>query len=129
VAERELTQDRRSAITALESLKAVGVRLAIDDFGAAASPLAKLRELPIDTLKLHSSFVGDLGDSPRAASLLAALLELGHALGLEVVAKGVETEAQLAQLRELGCDAAQGYALGHPVTEDQVYDMLLAEVA
>ena len=113
----------------LERLKAIGVRIAIDDFGAAASPLAKLRELPIDTLKLHRSFVADLGRSPEAASLLGALLELGHALGLEVVAKGVETPAQLAQLRTLGCDAAQGYALGHPVTADQIDDMLLAEVA
>ena len=129
VAQRDLAEDPGSAITALESLKAVGVRIAIDDFGAGVWPLAKLRELPIDTLKLHSSFVADLDRSPRAASLLAALLELGHALGLEVVAKGVETEAQLAQLRELSCDAVQGYALMHPVTEDQVHDMLLAEVA
>ena len=129
VAERELAADPEPVVGVLERLKAIGVRIAIDDFGAAASPLAKLRELPIDTLKLHRSFVADLGRSPQAASLLGALLELGHALGLEVVAKGVETPAQLAQLRTLGCDAAQGYALGHPVTADQIDDMLLAEVA
>ncbi len=129
VAERELAEDPGPAITAFESLKAIGVRIAIDDFGAGALPLAQLRELPIDTLKLHSSFVADLDGSPRAASVLAALLELGHALGLEIVAKGVETEAHLAQLRELSCDAVQGYALAPPMTEDQVHDMLLAHAA
>ncbi|MBV9337727.1 MAG: EAL domain-containing protein [Solirubrobacterales bacterium] len=127
--ERALSEDPGSVITAFEHLKAVGVRIAIDDFGAGALPLAKLRGWPIDALKLHSSFVADLDSSPRAASLLAALLDLGHALGLQVVAKGVETQAQLAQLRVLRCDAVQGYALMAPVTADQVHDMLLAAVA
>ncbi len=66
---------------------------------------------------------------PENASLVGALVELGHALGLNVIAEGVETDAQLEQLRELGCDAAQGYAIGRPVSEEQFEALLVAEVA
>jgi diguanylate cyclase (GGDEF)-like protein len=129
VAEAELAADHDAAISALEKLKRTGVRLAIDDFGAGASSLGRLRELPIDALKIHESFVAGLGASPAHASVLSALVELGHALGLDVVAEGVETEAQLEQLRALGCDAAQGYAIGRPVSGEQMDGLLVAEVA
>ena len=105
------------------------MRIAIDDFAASASPLSKLRELPIDALKIHPSFIARVEASPEDASVLGALVELGHALGLAVIAEGVETEGQLEQVRELGCDAAQGYAIGRPVSEEQLEASLLAEVA
>jgi diguanylate cyclase (GGDEF)-like protein len=129
VAEAELADDPEAAIHALEKLKATGVRIAIDDFGTGASPLARLRELPIDALKIHESFVAGLGTSPEDTAFMGSLIELGHALGLDVVAEGVETEAQLEQLRELGCDAAQGYAIGRPVSQEQFEAALVAEVA
>ena len=84
------------------------MRLALGDFGSGAAPFSHLRELPIDALKIHESFVRALGESEEDASIVSALVELGHALGLGVVAEGVETEAQLEQLRELGCDARPG---------------------
>jgi EAL domain-containing protein (putative c-di-GMP-specific phosphodiesterase class I) len=129
VAESELAEEPEAAIGALEKLKATGVRIAIDDFGSGASPIARLRELPIDALKIHESFIAELGASPEDSSIVGALVELGHALGLDVVAEGVETEAQLEQLRELGCDAAQGYAIARPVSDEQVEAMLVAEIA
>jgi EAL domain-containing protein (putative c-di-GMP-specific phosphodiesterase class I) len=129
IAESAVVDDPETAIGALERLKATGVMIALDDFGSGASSLSKLRELPIDALKIHESFISPIAGSPQDASLLRALVELGHALGLAVVAEGVETKAQLDQLRELGCDSAQGYAVGHPVSEDQLENLLLAEVA
>jgi diguanylate cyclase (GGDEF)-like protein len=129
VGEAELADDPDATIHALETLKATGVRIAIDDFGAGAAPLSRLRELPIDALKIHQSFVAGLGASPEDTALMGSLVELGHALGLVVVAKGVETDAQLEHLRELGCDAAQGYAIGPPVSHEQLDALLPAVVA
>jgi diguanylate cyclase (GGDEF)-like protein len=128
-AETELAADHDMSISALEKLKATGVRLAIDDFGSGGCALGRLRELPIDALKIHESFVAGLGASPEDALVVGALVELGHALGLDVVAEGVETEAQLEQLRKLGCDGAQGYAIGRPVSGEQLDALLVAEAA
>jgi len=129
IAETELAGDPDRAISALEQLKAVGVRIAIDDFGSGASSLFRLRELPVDVLKIHESFTAGLGASPQGTAVMASLVELGHALGLDVVAEGVETRAQLEQLRHLGCDAVQGHAIGRPVSEEQFETLLLAQVA
>jgi diguanylate cyclase (GGDEF)-like protein len=120
IPEHAVAEDPETAIDALERLKATGVRIALDDFGSGASALSRLRELPLDALKLHESFIAPLGCQPEDASLVGALVDLGHALGLAVVAEGVEHESQIEQLRELGCDAAQGYAIGRPVSEDQL---------
>jgi diguanylate cyclase (GGDEF)-like protein len=117
------------ATAALHALKATGVRITVDDFGVGALSLARLTQLPVDALKIHESFVAGLGGFEESAPLLAALVELGHALGLDVIAKGVESEAQLEQLRELGCDAVQGHAIGRPVTDEEFEAQLLAEVA
>jgi EAL domain-containing protein (putative c-di-GMP-specific phosphodiesterase class I) len=129
IAVHELGEDPTAAVDRLGALKAVGARIAMDDFGASGSALAKLGELPIDALKLHESFIAGIEDSPERASVLAALVELGHALGLAVVVKGVETERQLARVRELGCDAAQGYAIGRPMSEEQLEALLVNEAA
>ena len=129
VAEADLAENPDGAIHVLETLKAIGVRIAIDDFGSGTAPLSRLRELPIDALKIHESLVAGLGASPEDTAFMGSLIELGHSLGLDVVAEGVETEAQLEHLRELGCDAAQGYAIGHPVSEEQLDALLPTAVA
>jgi diguanylate cyclase (GGDEF)-like protein len=127
--ESAVSEDPDAAIATFEALKATGVNIALGDFGRGGSSLSHLTKLPIDALKIHESFIRALGDSDEAASVVLALIELGHALGLGVVADGVQTAAQLKQLRELRCDAAQGDLIGPPVTEEQVEALLVAEVA
>jgi diguanylate cyclase (GGDEF)-like protein len=129
LSESGLAEDPDGAIRALRAVKETGVRITIDDFGVGALSLARLTQFPVDALKIHESFVAGLGGDPENATLLGALVELGHALGLDVIAEGVETEAQLEQLREVGCDAVQGYAIGRPVSEEQLEAVLVAEVA
>jgi diguanylate cyclase (GGDEF)-like protein len=125
----EVTEDtvqHNSELTGrmLESLSEIGVEIAIDDFGMGHSSLASLRDLPVQTLKLHQSFVSSLGRQADETALVGAVVELGHALGLSVVAEGVETDAQLAHLRDLGCDGAQGFLFSRPVPEEEVHELL-----
>jgi EAL domain-containing protein (putative c-di-GMP-specific phosphodiesterase class I) len=108
----------------LDAVTELGVEIAIDDFGMGHSSLASLRDLPVRTLKLHQSFVSSLGREAGEAALVGAMVELGHALGLNVVAEGVETDTQLAHLRDLGCDGAQGFLFSRPVPEDAVHELL-----
>jgi diguanylate cyclase (GGDEF)-like protein len=124
VTEGAVNHNPEAAARMLQALKAVGVQLAIDDFGTGYSSLTELKSLPIDTIKIHESFVSDLGGDPKEAPLVRAVVELGHALGIAVVAEGVETDAQLARLRELGCDGAQGYLFGAPVSEHEAEALL-----
>jgi diguanylate cyclase (GGDEF)-like protein len=116
--------DQQFDIGALAELADLGVNLAIDDFGLGRSSLHDLRELPIDMLKIHQSFVTQLGTGHADGALVGAVVELGHALGLSVVAEGVETDHQLAQLRDLGCDGAQGFLFSQPVPEESVGELL-----
>jgi diguanylate cyclase (GGDEF)-like protein/PAS domain S-box-containing protein len=118
--ERVAVQQHRSARDNLDRLRAMGLRIAIDDFGTGYSMLASLRQFPGDKLKVDKSFVQEISDAEDRAPLVAAIVAMGHGLGLEVVAEGVETEEQLAALRRLGCDGAQGYLLGRPAEADVV---------
>jgi diguanylate cyclase (GGDEF)-like protein len=114
------------AAEALGALRALGVRLAIDDFGLGGSSLASLRSLPVDMLKIHESFVSTLGSRGDDGAVVGAVVELGHALGHTVIAEGVETDGQLAELRDLGCDGAQGFLFSQPVPEASVRELLTA---
>ncbi|HEV7526573.1 MAG TPA: EAL domain-containing protein [Acidimicrobiia bacterium] len=98
----------------LAELHALGVRLAIDDFGTGYSSLSYLSKYPIDIVKIDRSFVAGLDQTGRNSTIVFATIELAHALGLTVVAEGVETEGELAELRNASCDAAQGFLLGRP---------------
>ena len=129
IPEGAVGEDPEAVTETLRTLEATGVRLALSDFGSGAAPFSRLRQLPIDSLKIHRSFIRALGESDEDASIAAALVELGHALGLGVVADGVETEAQLESVHELGFDAAQGHLIGPPATEEQTHALLVAEVA
>ena len=100
---------------AIPLLKEMGVTLSIDDFGTGYSSLSYLRRLPVEKLKIDQSFVRGLPESQDDAIIARAIIDLGHALGHTVIAEGVETEEQLAYLRNHGCDEGQGYLFGRPV--------------
>jgi diguanylate cyclase (GGDEF)-like protein len=112
------------AARTLTALSAIGVKLALDDFGTGHSSVAGLRDLPLDSVNIDRSFVSSLGDDPNDSAVVGALVELGHALGLSVVAEGVETDEQLARVRDLGCDGAQGYLFSRPLPVDGVHALL-----
>jgi diguanylate cyclase (GGDEF)-like protein len=102
-------------IERLKALKEIGVRLAIDDFGTGYSSLSYLQQFPIDILKIDQSFVLGMQDSPEQRAIVHALIELGRALELEIIAEGVETDTQLWLLRDERCDSAQGYLFAPPL--------------
>ncbi len=110
-----LLQDLDATMNTLHALKALGVKLSIDDFGTGYSSLAYLKQLAVDKLKIDQSFVRDMLGGADGASIVKAMIQLGHALELEVIAEGVETQAQFDSLRSAGCDQAQGYLFGRPV--------------
>ena len=114
------------ALAMLAQLRAEGVHLAIDDFGTGYSSLAALRRLPVDQLKIDQAFVASLPTDEDAATIAWAIVHLGHALQLEVLAEGVETEAQRAELVRFGCDRAQGFLYGRAVSGQEFSDLLRA---
>jgi diguanylate cyclase (GGDEF)-like protein/PAS domain S-box-containing protein len=114
ITETVLMGDTDAGIAAVKSLKALGVRVSIDDFGTGYSALGYLRQFPVDNVKIDRTFVERLGSDPEDAAIVAAVVSLGHALGVSVTGEGVETTAQLGMLRDLGVDIAQGYLLAPP---------------
>jgi diguanylate cyclase (GGDEF)-like protein len=108
----------------LEALRGLGVRLAVDDYGTGYSSLAYLRELAVDELKLDKSFVIPMLENPDAAAIVRSTVDLAHALGLRMVAEGVESEQHLEELARLGCDVAQGYHISRPVPAAQLDEWL-----
>ena len=129
--EMELTESMvmhnvESAIATLQGLKSLGVGLSVDDFGTGYSSLSYLKNLPIDVLKIDRSFVRDIGTGAEAEDgiLAAAIVSLGHALHLQVIAEGVETDAQLHFLKRHGCDQVQGFLYGEPVPADEFAELL-----
>jgi diguanylate cyclase (GGDEF)-like protein len=113
--ESVLLTDTDENLTQLLRLKALGVTLAMDDFGTGYSSLAYLRRYPMDVLKIDRSFVGRLGGDAEDTALVHTIVRLGRSLGMRTVAEGIENPVQLAALREMGCDLAQGYYLSRPL--------------
>ena len=109
-----------ASLGTLTALKALGVGLAIDDFGIGYSSLAYLKRFPVDTLKIDRSFVEGLGTDPIDLPIVQAILSLGKTLGLQVVAEGVERPLQEQTLRALGCERAQGFLYARSVPAAEV---------
>ena len=124
VTERALAANPASAATTLKRLSGLGVRVSVDDFGTGYSSLASLQYLPLSSLKIDRSFVARLDLDPSDDAMVAAVIGLGHTLGLTVIAEGVETPRQLAKLDQLGCDYAQGYLFARPETASRVGELL-----
>ncbi|MCU1594983.1 MAG: hypothetical protein JWO12_2375 [Frankiales bacterium] len=112
---KALEQDAAAARHTLDGLRAAGVRLALDDFGVGYSSLARLQEFPAHIVKIDRCFITPLGRPGADSELLSAMIDLAHRTGSAVIAEGVERQEELTVLRDLGCDAVQGYLLGRPV--------------
>jgi EAL domain-containing protein (putative c-di-GMP-specific phosphodiesterase class I)/NO-binding membrane sensor protein with MHYT domain/GGDEF domain-containing protein len=118
--ETAVFSDRERALTALQAIKALGVGVALDDFGVGYSSLDALRSFPIDRIKIDRSFFSGTGTPQQTVEIVQAVLSLGRTFGMSVLAEGIETDAQLALLSEAGCDEAQGYLFGRPTSPEEL---------
>ena len=114
------------ACAVMDRLSAMGIGIAIDDFGTGFSSLSHLRQLPVDLIKVDKSFVLNMDRSEDDAVIVRSTIALGHSLGLEVVAEGVETEESLRRLRALECDFAQGYHVCRPLPAGEIARWLVS---
>lgn len=112
--------DTRGASATLQALKQLGIQFALDDFGTGYSPLSYLRQFPVDYLKVDRSFVRSMTTNRQDAAVVRGVVEMAHALGMRVVAEGVEQTAQRDLLQEMGCDLAQGYLWMRPAPMEQL---------
>ena len=119
ITETALVRDFNLALSALRRVKALGVRIAMDDFGTGYSTLSNLRAFPFDKIKIDGSFIKSVNSNGQAATIVRAVVGLGHGLGLPVLAEGVETAAELKFLQDEKCDEVQGYLLGKPAPIDR----------
>ena len=124
ITESLLMENTDEAIKTLHQLNDLGLDISIDDFGTGYSSLSYLKRFPIDTLKIDHSFVMDIVTDPDDASIVKAIITLAHSLQMKVIAEGVETDAQLAFLRQHGCDQYQGYYFSQPLPADEVITLL-----
>jgi EAL domain-containing protein (putative c-di-GMP-specific phosphodiesterase class I) len=115
ITETVAMQDAEATMAAIRQLQDAGFELAIDDFGTGYSSLSYLQQFGVQQMKVDRSFINNLTTDEKGQSIVAAIIRLAHSLNMEVVAEGVETEAQLALLKELKCDQTQGYLLGRPM--------------
>jgi diguanylate cyclase (GGDEF)-like protein/PAS domain S-box-containing protein len=124
ITEGSLLAEPTQALSILERLREIGVRLSIDDFGTGYSSLAHLRHLPVTEIKIDRTFVEDMARNQRDAAIVRSLVDLGHDLGRDVVAEGIEDDATLKELVACGCDLGQGHAICRPLPEDALASWL-----
>jgi EAL domain-containing protein (putative c-di-GMP-specific phosphodiesterase class I) len=114
ITETSLLADVKAATATLRELRSLGLHLTVDDFGTGYSSLTSLKRFPVEAIKVDRKFVGGLGIENEDTTIVEAVVKLGQALGLAVIAEGIETPLQLSRLRDLGCDKGQGYLFGRP---------------
>ncbi|HEY9887398.1 MAG TPA: EAL domain-containing protein [Candidatus Obscuribacterales bacterium] len=124
VTETALMQDVESAIALLHRLKDLGVKIAIDDFGTGYASLGYLRQLPIDILKIDTSFVRNIPQEPQNQTIVKHIIAMAHDLGLKIIAEGIETQAEMEVLKSYGCDLIQGYWVGPPMVGTELTQRL-----
>jgi EAL domain-containing protein (putative c-di-GMP-specific phosphodiesterase class I) len=124
--ESSIMKDPEQAIEKLHELKLMGIKVAVDDFGTGYSSLNYLKRFPIDTLKIDKSFVSDVCKDPHDTAIVRAIINLGHALDVTVIAEGVETKEQLQYLSALECDAVQGFLFSKALSA-KAFEELLVE--
>ena len=124
ITEQALMEDPGHLVDTLKELRAAGVRVAVDDFGTGYSSLSRLSQLPVDVLKIDSSFTQRLSEDPAAHAVISTIIALARSLNLGTIAEGVETAEQLQMLEAMGCAEQQGYLHGPPVSAEE-FEMLL----
>jgi diguanylate cyclase (GGDEF)-like protein len=129
ITEGTIMADPDRALEVLHRIRALGVKTSIDDFGTGYSSMAYLKLLPVDELKIDRSFIQDMATDPKNSMLVQSTIDLGHNLGLAVVAEGIEDQATLTALHALGCDVAQGYLFARPLTPDALITLMQTRAA
>lgn len=129
ITEGVLMQNVEATLATLQAIKALGVRLAVDDFGTGYSSLSYLRKFPVDVLKIDQSFIHGLSHEPKDAALVSAIIQLGRSLNLSIIAEGVETQEQLAFLKQQGCEEGQGYYFSKALLADSFARLLRAQAS
>ncbi|MDA9413230.1 sensor domain-containing protein [Bradyrhizobium sp. CCBAU 45384] len=124
ITEGVLIEDFDRGLALLRRLKALGVRISMDDFGSGYSSLSYLQAFPFDKIKIDRAFIMNLGRNPQSAAIVRAVIDLGHGLEMSIIAEGVETLDQLAFLAKEGCDGVQGYLLGKPLPIGKYADLV-----
>jgi EAL domain-containing protein (putative c-di-GMP-specific phosphodiesterase class I) len=125
--ESSIMKDPEEAIEKLHELKLMGIKVAVDDFGTGYSSLNYLKRFPIDTLKIDKSFVSDVCKDPHDTAIVRAVIQLGHALDLTVIAEGVETKEQLQYLSALECDVLQGFLFSKALSASAFEELLVEQ--
>ena len=120
-------QDADTALSRLSQLKALGVHLSIDDFGTGFSSLSRLQRFPVDALKIDRVFISGMTSDQDSFGIVRLITTLAHSMGLQVVAEGAETEAQIQQLKQLGCEMVQGFYYSPPVSANDAFSLLLRD--
>jgi EAL domain-containing protein (putative c-di-GMP-specific phosphodiesterase class I) len=119
-------EDNERAGAALREVKELGVNVALDDFGTGYSSLSYLRKFPVDVLKIDQTFLVDLVEDPAGTVFLAAVTDLAHAIGLSVIAEGVETRQQAEVVARVGCESSQGFYFARPMPAEQFATIMKA---
>jgi diguanylate cyclase (GGDEF)-like protein len=127
--ERDMITNIEQCQQSIEQIKLLGFKIAIDDFGTGYSSLATLKHLPVDVLKLDRSFISGLGDASVDYVIIESILSIAKGLNLQAIAEGVETDLQLQSLKNIGCNAAQGYYLSYPIDKEELLQLLAEQKA
>ena len=127
----ELTESRKrnnpDILRVMQRLHDMGVKLALDDFGTGYSSYSNIKDLPIESLKIDRSLISGVDGNNKDAIIVHSIIRMAHALGIKVIAEGIETNEQFQMLRRFGCDFSQGYYLGYPDSRDKITDLLSGE--